>query len=175
MAGKLTTTPHKFSIGGIKFSQELVHINVSPGKLSDFSFSDLLHCIAEKKINIPFISHATTPEYDKVAFCLTNEDFDLLQSILNSSFNSPRIRITKRVGTLTIFPHKNNFLLLGNIISLFGKYNFPLYSLSTSISAIALNTDFMQLDNVVEKLDALIMLPENHAPFRQEFCLKQMN
>jgi aspartokinase len=176
MIEKSAETRRKIAIGGIKFSQELVHVRLTAKKLKDTSFTELLQLIAQIHINIPFISHSATSESDTVSFCIDNEDLDQVQSILRSAtFQCSPVQIIKGVGTLTIFPHKNSFLLLGNVVSVFGKYQFPLYSLCTSISTIAFNTDYIHLDHVAEQLATITELPDNHAPFRQQFCLKQMD
>jgi hypothetical protein len=47
--------------------------------------------------------------------------------------------------------------------------------MASSISAIAVNTEFNALDSIAEKLQTEIILPENHAPFRQEFHLKEIH
>ena len=98
----------------------------------------------------------------------------VVQNLLSfSSFKNLNIKIIQSVGTITLFPHKNSFQLLSRIIQTFGKCKFPIYSMSSSISAIALNTEFLSLDMVAEKLQDVTILPDNHAPFRQEFCLKE--
>lgn len=176
MIEKSAETRRKIAIGGIKFSEELIHIRLMAQKLKDTSFTELLQLIAQKHINIPFISHSATTKSDTLSFCINNEDLDQVQSILcAATFHCSSVQITKSVGTLTIFPHKNSFSLLGNVVAVLGQYQFPLHSLCTSISAIAFNTDFIHLDQVAERLATIIELPDNHAPFRQQFCLKQMD
>ncbi len=176
MIEKSAETHRKIAIGGIKFSEELVHIRLMAQKLKDTSFSGVLQLIAQKHINIPFISHSTTSDSDTISFCINNDDLDQVQSLLRAAtFHCSSIQVIKGIGTLTIFPHKNSFSLLGNVVGIFGKHQFPLYSLCTSISAIAFNTDYIHLDHVAERLATIIELPDNHAPFRQQFCLKQMD
>ena len=167
----------KISIGGIKFSEKLTQISLVKKTADDSSIDDLLHLLAQKRINIPFLCHSsTTYPNHRSCFCVSYENFPQVQSLLNfSSFDNLNIQIIQSVATITLFPHKNSFKLLGQIIHTFGKFDIPVYSMSSSISAIALNTDFLSLAMAAEKLQEVTCLPENHAPFRQEFCLKELH
>ncbi len=167
----------KISIGGIKFSEKLTHISLVKDTAEDSSIDDLLRLLAKRRINIPFLCHSSTLyASQRSCFCVSCENFPGVLSLLNfSSFSNLNIKVVPAVGTITLFPHKNSFQLLGQIIQTFGKFNIPIYSMSSSISAIALNTDFTSLDMVAENLQGVTSLPENHAPFRQEFCLKELH
>jgi hypothetical protein len=165
----------KVRIGGIKFSDELAQVTVACRASDDSSISQLLHLIAERNINIPFLCHSIVTKTPESIFCVDCSDLGNIQQILNfSSFQDEHISIIPSVGTLTLFPHRNEFKLLGLVINFFGKYGFPIHSLSTSISAIALNTDYFLLDQIAEKIQAILALPENHAPFRQGFRVTQI-
>jgi len=173
----LSEESRKISIGGLKFSEKLTHISLIKNTGDDSSIDDLLRLLAQKRINIPFLCHSSTlyPNH-RSCFCVSRESFPQVQSLLKfSSFSNLNIKIIPTVGTITLFPHKNSFQLLGRIVQTFGKFSFPIYSMSSSISALALNTDYPSLDKVAETLQGIISLPENHAPFRQEFCLKELH
>ncbi len=164
----------KIHIGGIKFSEKLTHISVRQSSSTAFIMGQLLHQIAEKNINIPFLCASTTKQIPTTSFCVDSCDFSGLQLILSGSiFEDLETKIVPDVGLCTVFPHRNSLGLLGKIVHIFGEFTFPLYSFSTSISALAFNTDFRLLDSVAEKLETIVELPKNHAPFRQEFQLKQ--
>ena len=176
----------KIPIGGIKFSEELVQVTVVRNSAGETSFDDLLHLLAGSRINIPFICHSISDcsanysanhseNYrEKSSFCVLSSDLERVQELLTfSSFTSRSVRIIPSVGTLTLFPHKNSFRLLGLVIGCFGKNQYPIHSLATSISAIALNTDYCLLDDIAGELQTIVTLPENHAPYRQEFLLTQ--
>lgn len=168
----------KIPIGGIKFSEELVQVTVVRNSAGETSFDDLLHLLAGRQINIPFICHSnsnSSAKYsEKSSFCVLSSELGRVQEILIfSSLASRNVRIIPAVGTLTLFPHRNSFHLLGLVIGFFGENNYPIHSLATSISAIALNTDYHLLDDIAEKLQTVVTLPENHAPYRQEFLLTQ--
>lgn len=165
----------KVHIGGIKFSEELVQVTVACKSPADSSIYQLLRLIAEKNINITFLCHSDVTKPAETIFCVDRSELGKIQQILNfSSFQNEHVTIIPSIGTLTLFPHRNEFKLLGLVISFFGRYGFPVYSLSTSISAIALNTDYVLLDKIAEKLQDILALPENHAPFRQGFRVTQI-
>ncbi len=162
-------------VGGIKFSKELVHIELVCEKTTHWSFEDVLKLLAEKSINIPFLCHSCISKSTESIFCIDSNDFDIVQSVLNSHLlTGSTFTVIRSVGTLTVFPHRYSFQFIGQILAVITGCNYPVYSLSTSISAIAINTDYFSLDKLVEKLQTVIELPENHAPFRQEFCFKQV-
>jgi len=171
----LSEDEKKISIGGIKFSEELIQVSLIKSGEGESSFGDLLDLMAGKKINISFLCHSAGRPRPKSSFCISCADFGSVREMLDSSslahFNKDIIR---SVGTLTLFPHRNSLGLLGCILNTFGKFDFPIYSLSTSISAIAINTAYQNLASIADKLQDVVSLPENHAPFRKEFRLKEI-
>ena len=165
----------KVRIGGIKFSEELVQVEIVCRSPELFSICPLLTQIADKNINIPFLCHSQVTNNSEIVFCVHRSMLGETQQILNtSSLQDSQISITPSIGTLTIFPHRNQLSLLGRITNFFGTHKYPIHSLSTSISAIALNTDYFLLDIIAEKLQYIFELPENHAPFRQGFRVTQI-
>lgn len=182
----------KIGIGGIKFSEELVHIAHRALAPDDRTFADLIHGIAEKRINIPFVCSATGPAESDIrnCCCIHATDFFRFEQIVDtlSSPSSPgggppgfysslrqQLLITRGVGTLTIFPHRRSLALLGRVVEVLGRSGIDIYSLCTSISALAVNVDFHQLDFAVKALRKIVDLPEDHAPFRPEFCVRQIS
>jgi len=165
----------KVRIGGIKFSEELVQVEVVCQSPEDSSIYPLLQLIADKNINITFLCYSLVTQKPETVFCVNHSELHEIQRILNkSSLRNININIIPSVGTLTFFPHRNQFRLLGLLTNFFGSHKFPIHSLSTSISAIALNTDYNLLDIIAERLLNIIELPENHAPFRQGFRVTQI-
>lgn len=173
--GKPMEDGRKVRIGGIKFSEELVQVTIACQSPDDSSIYQLLRLIAERNINITFLCHSDVTKTPESIFCVDRSDFGKIQQLLNfSSFQNEHVSIVTSVGTLTLFPHRNELKLLGLVINCFGKYGFPIHSLSTSISAIALNTDYLLLNEIAEKLQYIFALPENHAPFQQGFKVTQI-
>lgn len=167
----------RIRIGGIKFSEELAQVTVACPCREEASFDLLLHLLSDRHINIPFICHSRKNSHTTSSFCVSQDDLGQVRELLPLAFASPpddNIRIVRSVGTLTLFPHRNSFQLLGVVLKSFTENGYPIHSLSTSISAIVLNTDFRHLDGIADKLAEVVILPENHAPFRQEFRLTQL-
>jgi hypothetical protein len=176
----------KMSLGGIKFSEKLVHVSHCVLSLSDRSFVHLIERIAEKHINIPFLCTGAL----RSTFCIAAADFVFLEKLLDSH-TSPgkqthlqtpadpalrdQLQITHSVGTLTLFPHRRSLVMLGQVVEILGQAGIVIHSLCTSISAVALNLDFHLLDPAVEVLEKIVELPDNHAPFRPEFSVKQIS
>ena len=174
----------KIGIGGIKFSGELVHISHRALSPSDTSFLDLLRGIAENRINIPFVCSAVYGNEIRNTFCIAVADFAsvdrLFQQQVKPQFstglsNREQLTIIHRVGTLTLFPHRRDLALLGRIVTILGEAGIVIHSLCTSISALAINIDFHLLELAVEVVGEIVELPENHAPFRPEFCVRQVS
>ncbi len=162
-------------IGGIKFSEELAQVTIAYNTSDKSSLPHLLQLIAGKSINISFLCHSVVTNFPESSFCVERFELYRIQQILNfSPFQYRHSKIIPSVGTMTFFPHRNSFRLLGTIMHFFGKNQFPIHSLSTSISTIALNTDYSLLDEIAEKLQTVLELPENHAPFRQDFRISQI-
>lgn len=165
----------RIRIGGIKFSEELAHVTAAFPSAETASFDRLLHLLADRHINLPFIYHSRQDNRAAISFCVLQEDLERVKEILkDASFAEAILRIIPSVGTLTVFPHRNSFQLLGLILQTFAANGYPIFSFGTSISAIAINTRFLLLDEVAGKLADVVSLPDNHAPFRQEFRLTQL-
>ena len=165
----------RIRIGGIKFSEELAHVTVAYPSQEEGSFGELLQLLSGRHINIPFICHSRKETHTESSFCVSRDDLGRVQEALHfASHTNGNVRIVPSVGTLTLFPHRNSFQLLGLVLRTFAENGYPIHSLSTSISAIVLNTDFRHLDDIADKLAEVVILPENHAPFRQEFRLTQL-
>lgn len=179
----------KIGIGGIKFSEELVHVSHRGAVPDDNSFADLVQYIAKNRINIPFLCSSVYGDEVLSTFCIAVTDFASLARILGNlpcpgeeatcrSSHDPihheRLQITQGVGTLTLFPHRRSLALLGRIIEILGDSGIVIHSLCTSISALAINVDYHRLDLAAEVLGRIVELPVDHAPFRTDFCVRQV-
>ena len=187
----------KIGIGGIKFSEERFHLTHRANSATDRSFSELLRELAEHRINLPFVCTRSGGEVHISTFCIAAGDFPLLANLLDDlpgldlppeqvgslafgqKFAGTSLRshleVIPRVGTLTLFPHRRDFSLLGRVVEGVARSGIVIHSLCTSISALVLNIDYVQLDRAVKALEDIVKLPDNHAPFRSEFCVRQSN
>ncbi len=180
----------KIGIGGIKFSEELVHVTHNILFPSDRSFIDLIERIAEKRINMPFVCAGAIGGETVGTFCIAATDFVFLEKLLDShpplidpACRQPSVGLSLRnqlqirhgVGTLTVFPHRRSLAMVGEIIKMLGQAGIVIYSLCTSISAVAINICYKSLDPAVLVLGKKLELPDNHAPFRPEFSVTQVS
>ena len=85
------------------------------------------------------------------------------------------LQIVHQVGTLTLFPHKRSLDMLGLAVEVLISAGITIHSFCTSISALAVNIDYHRLDSAAAALRRVFELPENHAPFRPEFCVRQLS
>lgn len=164
----------RIGIGGIKFSPELVQYTHRAGSPADRSLADLLRRIAERRINLPFLCASAVGEDIHSTFCVAAADFALVEMLVDSPLRA-RLQVVFRVGTLTLFPHRRNLALLGRAVEALEGSGIVIHSLCTSISALAINIDYLLLDRAAEVLGGIVELPENHSPFRSEFRIRQIN
>ena len=161
-------TTDKIAIGGLKFSTEQVQATLS-GIAPDYN--DLVRFLgelAEEKINLPFLCvHSLHGGCATV--CMSRKDFDQQASAGNAAQPSGICaHLQPSTGSLTLFPHQSRLKILGTLLDIFGKNGFPLYSLCSSISALVINTAYSQLEQAARALQSSFILPDNHAPFRQQ-------
>jgi hypothetical protein len=159
----------KLPIGGLKLSSELVQIRLLPD--SGFSVTEMLRLLADHRINVTMVSlDATDGELTGIG-CIFAEDRVPAESALQPL--AAAIDMLSPVGALTIFPHQARLLLIGKILSALGEDGLPVYGMASSHSALTLTTDYRRLDDAVSAVCRIVSLPENHAPFRPEFRVKQ--
>ena len=84
----------KIRIGGIKFSDELVQVTIGSKSSDKSSVFHLLHLIAEKNINIPFLCHSIVTKSPESIFCVDRSELGNIQQILGfSSFQNDHVTI----------------------------------------------------------------------------------
>lgn len=179
----------KIGIGGIKFSPELVQYTHHSCLPADEVLVDFFRCLTEQKINLPFLCSCSVGDGVRSTFCVSANDAPRVEMLLTDGISvgdrklrnpegvslRDQMEIIHRVGTLTLFPHRHSLMLLGRVVEILGKSEIAIYSLCTSISALAINIDYLLLDQAVEELLQLIELPNDHTPFRPEFSVRQIS
>lgn len=178
----------KIAIGGIKFSEELAHfLYRSEDGVAGPALEDVLACLTQGRLNLPFLTvNGQRDGGSEAVFCVAEADFPAVETHLRHLLLIPRedsgggsdngpatVLVRRRVGTLTIFPHRRSYDLLGRVIATLAAAGIVVHSFCTSISALAINIDHRLLAEAVEVLEDLLQLPENHAPFHPEFCIRQ--
>lgn len=159
----------KLPIGGLKLSSELVQIRLLPN--SGFSVTEMFRRLTEHRINVTMVSlDATDGELTGIG-CIFAEDRVSAEAALQP--HAAAIDMLSPVGALTIFPHQARLPLIGKVLSAMSEDGLPVYGMASSHSALTLTTDYRRLDDAVSAVCRIVSLPENHAPFRPEFRVKQ--
>lgn len=168
--------PQPINIGGIKLSHELVQFIYTRPSAIQSILPRTIHTIAARQINISYFSLSMGEETVNASFCVEVENHVSVEEIITKSIpDSHSLTTIPSVGALTLFPHRNSFNLLGKVVQCFVKHRLPVYGLCTSISALSVLTDYKLLENGILALETIVQLPENHAPFRQEFNIRQVS
>jgi hypothetical protein len=163
-------SPEKLAINGIKLSMELVQIGLLPG--AAVSASRLFHDLAGCKINIPLILLDLVEDRLAGACCIAAEDLFRAAPVIEAAEAS--IEVIPKVGALTVFPHRARLDLLACMLSGFARRELPIYAVASSFATLTFTTDYARLDEAVDCLLERATLPENHAPFRPEFKVRQV-
>ena len=160
----------KFPIGGLKLSSELVQIRLLPN--SGISVTEMFRLLADHRINLTMVSLDVTDGELTGIGCIFAEDRRLAEVALQPI--ACVIDMLSPVGAMTIFPHQARLQLIGKILSAMGQNGLPVYGMASSHSALTLTTDYRRLDDAVTAVCRIVSLPENHAPFRPEFRVRQL-
>ncbi len=167
--------PERIKVGGIKLSPELVQFTCSYPPDRRVRFNSFLSHLADRQINIFFLSHDADSGTTTTTLCVEKEQHLVVEKhIQHLVAHKGDLTCKDSVGTLTVFPHRRSLSFLSEILNAFYSNGLALYGLCTSISALSVITDFSELDKAAIHLQRIVELPENHAPFRQEFCIKQL-
>ncbi|MGB5156695.1 hypothetical protein [Desulfobacterium sp. N47] len=165
----MNPTLSKLPIGGLKLSSELVQIRLLPN--SGFSANEMFSLLADRRINMTMVSiDATDNEMTGICYIFEEDRTTAERALLPLA---AAIELLSPVGAITIFPHRFRLFLIENILSAMGKDGLPVYGIASSNSALTITTDYHRLDDAVSAVCRIVSLPENHAPFRPEFRIKQ--
>ncbi|WP_163338431.1 hypothetical protein [Desulfopila sp. IMCC35008] len=173
MGQETTENFSRFRLGGIKLSEELALFTCRYDHAQQDLFSRLLDTIASQQINIHYLCHSSNSDTDVSTLCVATENSQEVKYLLRS-FGQNRIQHIQQTGTLTLFPHRSSIRLMLNVLKLFKHNDLTVYGLCTSISALTLVMNYIDLDRSVAVLEDIVHLPENHAPLRQEFTIRQV-
>lgn len=170
-----TLKPPVYRLGGIKLSEELAYFNCRYDHRHNTAFSRVLETLSAQQINIHYLSHSCDAEFSLTGFCTSSQLRDETHRLLSPlESGGALIEVQDHTGTLTLFPHKNSLRLLYDVLSLFQDHQLKIHGFCTSISALTMVLNAIDLDRSVTILRSLVDLPPNHAPLRQEFTVKQV-
>jgi hypothetical protein len=164
----------KISVGGIKLSQALAQIDVR-WQTETIAQVPLLKGLAEKKINLTYLSISSDQASNKASFCVSIADIDEAKKMIDREPNlRGAVTIIAPVGALTVFPHRSSLTLLRSLMFALISAGCLIYGVASSISALTFITDYRFIDLALEALESIIDLPPHHTPYRQEFLVKQI-
>ena len=178
----------KLNIGGVKFTENIALLSIVepvsrqiPGQISG-SISKketamlFFSLLSENEINISMLSRITDDKTVRTDCSVAENNLHKIYK-LSSPFPElkERLKVLHNLGAISIYPHKSRMKLLGKILFAFGKKKIPVYNMTSSISSFTFLTECDCLDKAVEALEDNFMLPENHAPFQQQFCIKHVH
>jgi hypothetical protein len=160
----------KLSVGGLKLSLELVQLRLYPG--AEASIQEMLRCLAERQVNLTEVSLDWSDGQWTGTCCLAAEDRLKAEQALRRFEGA--FEMLAPVGTLTIYPHQSRPDLIGRVLSALGRANIPIVGIASSLSSLVITTDYRRLDEALSAVCGIVALPNNHAPFRPEFRVKQL-
>lgn len=164
----------KIKIEGIKLSNEFLQVKFQDNSNSKNTFCRLFRILAEKQINISFISSTYLNGRIHESCCVAIEDDGKVRSLIDSEPALTRnVKFIPSVGMLSVFPHQYSPRILGLSLYALGKARVPVYGLASSISALTFVTDYGRLDAAASALKEYLELPPNQAPFRPQLRVKQ--
>jgi aspartokinase len=173
-------TEEKLNIGGAKFTENLALLSITE-PISGPIYSQktailFFSLLAENEINISMLSEIMDDKTVRTDCSVLEDKLDKIHNLI-SPFPElkERLKILQGLGTISIYPHKSRMKLLGKILFAFGKKKIPVYNMTSSISSFTFLTECDCLDKAVEALEENFMLPENHAPFQRQFCIKHVH
>jgi hypothetical protein len=176
MRDSTSETHPRIRIGGIKLSPELVQFSFSRPVGQESQLSAILRAIAGRAVNIPFLSLSSASGGSHISLCVAAESHIIVRTLIEYHLQQrQQIHCLPEVGTISLFPHRYSFELVGRLISRMVEAEIPIYGICSSISALTVVTVFRRQEDAVTALESFIELPANHAPFRQEFDIRQIS
>lgn len=173
MGQETSETFSRFRLGGIKLSGELTLLSCRYDHAQRELFARVLDAIAAQQVNIHYLCHSSNSDTDISTLCVARENNEATHHLFHP-FDPSRMQYIQHTGTLTLFPHRSSIRLMLNVLRLFKQNDLTVHSFCTSISALTLVMNYMDLDRSVSVLGEVVDLPQNHAPLRQEFTIRQV-
>ena len=162
-------------VGGLRISPALAQINVAGGSDSGALLADYLHRLAQRHINLPFLSLSSVEPTYAAAFCVTANEGDRAR---DAAMELPRLvsRITvlSPVTAVSVFPHHGRLRLLGHLLKILHEEHVPLLAMGSSISSFTFTLAQRSLEQTVDVLEQALALPENHTPLRSQLQVIQV-
>ncbi len=160
----------KVKIEGIKLSCELLAIQLrNPDRKGDL-FSTLCRMLAERKINIAFLSADCTSGEEHATCCIAAEDQHQAQEAVASNHDlAAATTFISGVGLVALFPHQASYRVIGVPLSALLRAGIPIFGMASSLSMLTFVTEYGCLEKAVGILTDLLDIPEDHVPLRPQF------
>ncbi len=160
----------KFSIGGLKLSSELIQLRLFSN--NTLPVTEMFQRLADHQINLINVTLDAVDGQLTGICCVSTEDRRSAEQALQPFKSFFEMR--SNVGTMTIFPIQSRLDLIREVSSALGRAGLPVYGMASSLSSLTIATDYHRLDEAVYAVCQVVELPDNHAPFRPEFRVKQL-
>jgi len=123
-------------LGGFKVLKEMGEISLIFPKGNDRRLVELLHNLAERKINIPFLICDNQEKSMGLHMTVEAGKTHETAGILNN-FPGQQNPESEKGAILSLFPHRNDPHIAAALLQAFGKKNISFYALAHSQSAIS--------------------------------------
>jgi hypothetical protein len=160
----------KYSVGGLKLSEPLVQIRFSPQ--GENRLEVMIRRLADREVNLIGLALDVVEGRLSGVGWIRCEDQETALEALKPLEDSFEIR--PGVGLLTLFPIQARSDVIRDVLYAWGEAGLPLFQVSSSPTSLTLATDYARLDEAVSVVLNVVSLPENHAPFRPEYRVKQL-
>jgi len=158
----------KLRLGGIKFSDVQVQVSI-PSSSGYPELASVLTSLTKNRVNLTqlFLENDT----GSANFCLDEKDYQKARNLIDGAlepYGPVAQQVTSPIGTLTLFPHGSNINVLLCVLQVFSEHDLPIHGMTSSLSALCINTDYDLLDRAADLLLKVFDLPEDHSPFRYQ-------
>ena len=106
----------------------------------------MLRHLADRRINVPFLSLSLHGKEIGTSCCVSVEDQDRVRALIASDpILRERVAFVPSVGMVRLFPHQQSMTLLGCSLQAFAMARLPLYGMGSSLSSLSFITEFARL------------------------------
>jgi len=181
-------TEEKLNIGGVKFTENIALLSITEPVFGQIdgpideqigkagTAMHFFSLLSENEINISMLSMIRDAKTVRTDCSVAEGNLHKIYKLISPfSELKQRLEVLHNLGAISIYPHKSRMKLLGKILFTFGKRKIPVYNMTSSISSFTFLTECDCLEQAVEVLKENFMLPQNHAPFQQQFCIKHVH
>jgi aspartokinase len=160
----------KIPLDGLKLSQELAQITIAAGKGP--GVTTIFGRLAQQRINMNLVCVDAGPNGLSGSFCISTGDLAGTRALMQDC--RQRLHIIEPVGILTLFPHRARLNLLETVLRAFAQAHLPVHAIASSLSCLSFSMDYHRLEQAVATVRKLAVLPENLAPMKPEFQVRQL-